>query len=174
MSREQTPPEEPKVAFKVGAINFYFPFRTSEEVQLENNKKREVLKRNFDSRDDWTNVKPHCHALVEHEEGPMVLPEYKMNHRYYSTHAYYKDFEPLRKSEFLWVDNDDKPSKTETKTETETKTSKVYDYITAMTEEYKLNGKVITQDDIFKKIKKLDPELYKNYLEGEVTPGFKI
>ena len=85
---------------------------------------------------------------------------------------YYKDFEPLRKSEFLWVDNDDKPSKTETKTET--KTSKAYDYITAMIEESKLNGKVITQDDIFKKIKKLDPELYKNYLEGEVTPVFKI
>ena len=74
-------------------------------------------------------------------KGPMVLPEFKMNHRYYSTHAYYKDFEPLRKSEFLWVDNDDKPSKTETKTET--KTSKAYDYITALIEEYKLNGKVI-------------------------------
>ena len=102
----------------------------------------------------------------------MVLPEFKMNHRYYSTHAYYKDFEPLRKSEFLWVDNDDKPSETETKTET--KTSKAYDYITAMIEESKLNGKVITQDDIFIKIKKLDLELYKNYLEGEVTPVFKI
>ena len=164
---ESTPPEEPKVAFKVGSINFYTPFKTSEEKQLENNKKREVLKRNFDSRDDWTNVKPHCHALNEHEEEPMVLPEFKMNHRYYSTHAYYKDFEQLRRSEFLWVDNDDvidKPSKTR----------KAYDYITAMIEESKLNGKVITQDDIFKKIKKLDPELYKNYLEGEVTPVFKI
>ena len=84
---ERTPPEEPKVAFKVGSINFYTPFKTSEEKQLENNKKREALKRNFDSRDDWTNVKPHCHALNEHEEGPMVLPEFKMNHRYYSTHA---------------------------------------------------------------------------------------
>ena len=60
---ESKPPEEPKVAFKVGSIKFYTPFKTSEEVQLENNKKREVLKRNFDSRDDWTNVKPHCHAL---------------------------------------------------------------------------------------------------------------
>ena len=164
---ESTPPEEPKLVFKVGAINFYVPSRTSEEVKLENNKKREVLKRNFDSRDDWTNVKPHCHALVEHEEGPMVIPEFKMNHRYYSTHAYYKDFEPLRKSEFLWVDNDDvidKPSKT----------SKAYDYITAMIEESHLNGKVITQNDIFRELKKLDLELYKNYLEGEVTPVFKI
>ena len=136
-------------------------------MQLENNQKREVLKRNFDSRDDWTNVKPHCHALNEHEEGPMVIPEFKMNHRYYSTHAYYKDCEPLRKSEFLWVDNDDiidKPSKTR----------KVYDYITAMIEESHLNGKVITQDDIFRELKKLDPELYKNYLEGEVTPVLKI
>ena len=43
-----------------------------------------------------------------------------------------------------------------------------------MIEESKLNGKVITQDDIFKKIKKLDPELYRNYLESEVTPVFKI
>ena len=164
---ESTPPEEPKVAFKVVSINFYTPFKTSEEKQLENNKKREVLKRNFDSRDDWTNVKPHCHALNEHEEGPMVLPEIKMNHRYYSTHAYYKDFEPLRRSEFLWVDNDDVIDKP-------CRTSRMYDYITAMIEESHLNGKVITQDDIFKKIKKLDPELYKNYLEGEVTPVFKI
>ena len=43
------------------------------------------------------------------------------------------------------------------------KTRKAYDYITDMIEESKLNGKVITQDDIFKKVKKLDPELYKNY-----------
>ena len=164
---ESTPPEEPKVTFKVGSINFYTPFKTSEEKQLENNKKREVLKRNFDSRDDWTNVKPHCHALNEHEEGPMVLPEFKMNHRYYSTHACYKDFEPLRRSEFLWVDNDDVIDKP-------CRTTRTYDYITAMIEESHLNGKVITQDDIFKKVKKLDPELYKNYLEGEVTPVFKI
>ena len=69
---ESKPPEEPKVAFTVGSINFYVPFKTSEEKQLENNKKREVLKRNFDSRDDWTNVKPHCHALNEHEEVPIA------------------------------------------------------------------------------------------------------
>ena len=43
-----------------------------------------------------------------------------------------------------------------------------------MIEESKLSGKVITQDNIFKKLKKLAPELYKNYLEGEVTPVFKI
>ena len=100
----------------------------------------------------------------------MVLPEFRMNHKYYSTHAIYKDFEPIRKVEYSQLDDDviDKPSKTGSKTK------KAYDYITAMIEESKLNGKVITQDDIFKKIKKLDLELYKNYLEGEVTPVFKI
>ena len=104
--------------------------------------------------------------INEHEEGLMVLPEFKMNHKYYSTHAFFKDFEPLRKREHLLLDDDeiiDKPCKTR----------KAYDYITAMIEESKLNGKEITQDDIFKKLKKLDPELYKNYLEGEVTPVFK-
>ena len=155
--------EEPKEAFKFGKITFY-----TLPSSVENDKRREILERNFDKRDDWSNVKPHCHALNEHEEGPMVFPEFKMNHNYYSTHAFYKNFEPLRKSEFLLLDDDDKPCKTETKT------SKAYDYITAMIEESKLKGKVITQEDIFIKLKKLDPELYKNYLEGEVTPVFKV
>ena len=82
-------------------------------------------------------------------------------------HAIYRDFEPLRKAEHLQLDDDDvidKPSQI----------SKGYDYITNMIESSKLNGKVITQDDIFKKLKKLAPELYNNYLEGEVTPVFKI
>ena len=55
--------------------------------QLEKDRKakrREILERNFDKRDDWSNVKPHCHALNEHEEGLMVLPEFKINHKYYS------------------------------------------------------------------------------------------
>ena len=115
-----------------------------------------------------SNVKPHCHALNEHEEGLMVLPELKINHKYYSTHAFYRDFEPLRKVEHLQLNDDDD------KIDKPSKTRKAYNYITTMIEESKLNGKVITQDDIFKKIKKLDPELYKNYLEGEVTPVFKI
>ena len=112
------------------------------------------------------NVKPHYHALNEHEEGLMVLPEFKIYHKYYSTHAFFKDFEPLRKSEYFQLENElvDKPSKTR----------KAYDYITKMIEDSKISGKVITQDDIFKKLKKLAPELYNNYLEGEVTPVFKI
>ena len=97
----------------------------------------------------------------------MVLPEFRINHRYYSTHAIYKDFEPLRKSEHLRLDDKDEVDKP-------CKTRKAYDYITKMTEESKLSAKVITQDDIFKKLKKFAPELYKNYLEGEVTPVFKI
>ena len=97
----------------------------------------------------------------------MVLPEFRINHKYYSTHVAYKNFEPLRKAEYLQLDDDDVIDKP-------TKTKKAYDYITAMIEEYKLNGKVITQNVIFKKLKKLDPELYKNYLEGEVTPVFKV
>ena len=138
--------------------------------EIESNKRtkrREILERNFDKRDDWSNVKPHCHALNEHEEGLMVLPEFRINHRYYSIHAIYKDFEPLRKSEHLRLDDEDEIDKP-------CKTRKAYDYITKMIEESKLSGKVITQDDIFKNIRKMAPELYKNYLEGEVTPVFKI
>ena len=163
---EKPVPAEPKEAFKVGKITFYKLIPSSVKKQLQNDKRSEILERNFDKRDDWSNVKSHCHALNEHEEGPMVLPEFRIYHKYYSTHAFYKDFEPLRKSEFLRLDDDDLIGKP-------LKTSKAYDYITAMIEEYKLNGKVITQNVIFKKLKKLDPELYKNYLEGEVTPVFK-
>ena len=166
---EEAPKEEPET-FKVGKLTFYKLIPSSVKREIESNKRakrREILERNFDKRDDWSNVKPHCHALNEHEEGQMVLPEFRINHRYYSTHAIYKDLEPLRKSEHLWLHDEyeiDKPCKTR----------KAYDYITKMIEESKLSGKVITQDDIFKKIRKMAPELYKNYLEGEVTPVFKI
>ena len=165
--------EESPQSFEFGNVSFNKLIPSSVKQQLNEDKKakrHEILERNFDKRDDWSNVKSHCHALNEHEEGLMVLPEFRMNHKYYSTHAIYKDFEPIRKVEYLQLDDDviDKPSKTRSKTR------KAYDYITAMIEESKLNGKVITQDDIFKKIEKLDPELDKNYLEGEVTPVFKI
>ena len=168
--RYDEPIEEKSESFKIGNISFnkLIPSRVKKQLEKDRKaKRREILERNFDKRDDWSNVKPHCHALNEHEEGLMVLPEFRTNHKYYSTHAFYRDFEPLRKVEHLQFDDNDvidKPSKTR----------KAYDYITAMIEESKLNGKVITQDDIFKKIKKLDLELYKNYLEGEVTPVFKI
>ena len=158
-------------SFKFGSVSFNKLIPLSVKKQLKEDKKakrREILERNFDKRDDWSNVKPHCHALNEYEEGLMVLPEFRINYKYYSTHVIFDDFEPLRKAEHLqFNDNDviDKPSKTK----------KAYHYITAMIEESNLNGKLneITQDDIFKKLKKLDPELYKNYLEGEVIPVFK-
>ena len=142
---------------------------SSVKREIENSKRakrREMLERNFDKRDDWSNVKRHYHALNEHEEGLMALPEFKINHMYYSTHALFKDFEPIRKSRYFHVENEvvDKPSKTR----------KAYDYITKMIEDSKISGKVITQDDIFKTLKKMAPELYKSYLEGEVTPVFKI
>ena len=162
--------EYPQIAFTVGKINFYKTVSSSIKREIENNriiKRREMLKRNFDKQDDWSNVKPHCHVLNEHEEGLMVLPEFKINHKHYSTHALFKDFEPIRRSEHFKIDNEgeiDKPCKTR----------KTYDYITKMIEDSKISGKVITQDDIFKIIKKMDPELYNNYLEGEVTPVFKI
>ena len=156
-------------SFKFGNVSFNKLISSSVKKQLKEDKKakrREILERNFDKRDDWSNVKPHCHALNELEEGLMVLPEFRINHKYYSTHVIFNDFEPLRKAEYLQLDDNvviDKPSKTR----------KAYDYITAMIEECKLSGKLIAQDDILKKLKKLDPELYKSYLEGEVTPVFK-
>ena len=163
------PIEEELETFKVGKITFTKLIPSSVKKQLENDKRakrREILERNFDKRDDWSNIKSHCHALNEHEEGPMVLPLFRINHKYYSTHAFCKEFEPLRKSEHLQLDDDeevDKPSKTR----------KAYDYITAMIEESKLNGKVVTQFDTFQKLRKFAPDLYNTYLEGEVTPVFK-
>ena len=156
-------------SFEFGNVSFNKLIPLSVKKQLKEDKKakrREILERNFDKRDDWSNVKPHCHALNQHEEDLMVLPKFRINHKYYSTHVIFNDFEPLRKAEHLQLDDNDvidKPSETR----------KTYDYITSMIEEYKLNGREITQDDILKKLKKLDPELYKNYLEGEVTPVFK-
>ena len=147
---------------KFGNVSFNKRIPSSVKKQLENDKRakrHEILERNLDKKDDWSNVKPHCHALNEHEEGLMVLPEFRINHKYYSTHVIYNDFEPLRKSEHLQLDDDeevDKPSKTR----------KAYDYITAMIEESKLNGKVVTQFDIFQKLRKLAPDLYNTYLEG--------
>ena len=158
--RYDEPQEEyPQVAFTVGKINFYKTVPSSVKREIENNK-RKMLKRNFDKRDDWSNVKPHCHALNEHDEGLMVLPEFRLNHMYYSTHAFFKDFEPIRRSEYFKDDYeiDDKPCKTR----------KAYDQIADMIKKASLNGKTITQEDILKKAKKLDLELYKNLLEGEV------
>ena len=91
----------------------------------------------------------------------MVLPELKINHKYYYTHALFKDFKPIRRSEYFKIDDDnddDKPSKTR----------KAYDQIARMIEEANIAGKVVTQDDILKVAKKFDSELYNNLLEGEI------
>ena len=119
-----------------------------------------MLPRNFDSRDYWINIKPQCHALAEHIEGIMVLPEFKINHRYYSTHAFFKDFEPIRRSEYIKNDEDepDKPCKSR----------RAFEEIAHMIEECSFNRVKVTQADILKKAKKFDSELYKYLLEGEV------
>ena len=106
--RYDEPIEEKSESFKIGNISFNKRIPSSVKKQLEKDKRakrREILERNFDKRDDWSNVKPHCHALNEHEEGPMVLPEFRINHKYYSTHAFYRDFEPIRKAEHLQFDD---------------------------------------------------------------------
>ena len=56
--------ECPQVAFTVGKINFYKTVSSSVKREIENNK-RKMLKRNFDKRDNWSNVKPHCHACIK-------------------------------------------------------------------------------------------------------------
>ena len=119
-----------------------------------------MLRRNFDSRDYWTNIKRPCHAVAEHIEGIMVLPEFKINHKYYSTHFLFKDFEPIRRSEYIRNDEDElkKPCITR----------RAFEEVANMIEECSLNGVKVTQADILKMAKKLDSELYKYLLEGEV------
>ena len=94
---------EPKT-FRIGSMTFPIIVPSVVKKGMENDRsrrRREMLDRNFDKRDDWSNIKPHCHALVEHEEGLMVLPEFRINHRYYHTHALFRDFEPIRLSEYF-------------------------------------------------------------------------
>ena len=90
----------------------------------------------------------------------MVLPEFKINHKYYSTHVLFKEFEPIRRSEYIRNDEDElnKPCITR----------KAFEEVANMIEEYSLNGVKVTQADILKMAKKLDSELYKYLLEGEV------
>ena len=113
-----------------------------------------MLRRNFDSRDYWINIKPHCHAVAEHIEGIMVLPEFKINHRYYSTHVLFKDFEPIRRSEYIKNDEDE-PNKP-------CKARRAFKEVAHMIEECSLNGVKVTQADILKKAKKLDSEIFKS------------
>ena len=160
----EVPPEEPPEMVKIEPMTISKPApSTSIRHKLEDEGRRkgqEMLRRNFDSRDYWINIKSHCHALAEHIEGIMVLPEFKINHRYYSTDALFKDFEPIRMSEYIKNDEDepDKPCKSR----------RAFEEIAHMIEECSLNGVKVTQADILKKAKKLDSKLYKYLLEGEV------
>ena len=149
---------------KIGPITIAKPAPSTfirKQIEDEGRRKgREMLRRNFDSRDYWNNFKPHCHAVAEHIEGIMVLPEFKINHRYYSTHVLFKDLEPIRRSEYIKNDEDE-PNKP-------CKSRRAFEEVAHMTEECSLNGVKVTQADILKKAKELDSELYKYLLEGEV------
>ena len=155
--RCEVPPEEPPEMVKNGPITIAKPAPSTfirKQIEDEGRRKgREMLQQNFDSRDYWNNVKPHCHAVAEHIEGIMVLPEFKINHRYYSTHILFKDFEPIRRSEYVKNDGDepDKPCKSR----------RAFEEVAHMIEECSLKGVKVTQADILKKAKELDSELYK-------------
>ena len=103
---KEDPPEEvsePKSeskSFKVGNITFYkrIPFCVKSRIAEQQKRLRnQLLELNFDRRDDWSNINRHSHVL----ERNMVLPEFVINHKYYSTHVVFKSIEPLRKSEHL-------------------------------------------------------------------------
>ena len=91
----EVPPEEPPEMVKIGPITIAKPAPSTfirQQIEDEGWRKgQEMLQRSFDTRDYWDNIKPHCHALAEHIEGIMVLPEFKINHRYYSTHVLFKE-----------------------------------------------------------------------------------
>ena len=155
--------EEP-IMIKAGGITFSLKGGVRRQVKEEiAARRRKMIERNFDRRDDWSNVKLHCHSLVEHNEGPMPIPEFRINHKYYSTHATYRDFEPLRAWEHLKLDDDDE-------IDTPSRESKALDCITRMIED----GTIVTQDDAFRKLKELAPEIYKLHMEGEITLVYKL
>ena len=165
--------------FKVCNISFNKLIPSSVNRQIEYKReaeRRELLKLNFDRKDDWSNVKQHCHLLNEHHEGLMVLPEFRVNHSYYSTHIIYESIEPLSKSEHLPYEFG-KPIHSIDMSEGPSSISKAYDYLTTMIESCKiggkLNDKLVTQSDILKKLWELVPGLYDRYLEGEFFPVFK-
>ena len=151
---------EPKT-FKVGSITFPVLIPSAVRKKIENDrahKRREKLERNFDKRDNWSNIKPHCHALVEHKEGVMVLPEFRINHKYYSI---IRDFEPIRLSEYFKVYDADEDK--------DCKARLAVKQVAEMVRRAKLSGKPINQRDILSKFKKLDSEIYKNLLDGKLT-----
>ena len=149
--------------FRIGSMTFpiMVPSAVKKGIENDRTRRREMLERNFEKRDDWSNIKPHCHALVEHEEGLMVLPEFKINHRYYHTHALFKDFEPIRLSEYFKANEVDEDK--------DCKSRLAVKRIAEMVRRAKLSGKHVNQRDILNEFKKLDSEIHKNLLDGKVT-----
>ena len=82
----------------------------------------------------------------------------RVNHKYYSTHALFKDFEPIRRSEYFAMPFDDP----------EHSYSKAYDLINNSIEEARVAGKRLTDDDVMDIIKDIEPETYKAYVAGEI------
>ena len=92
-------------SFKVGNITFYKRIPSCVKDRIAKEKKRirnQLLELNFDKIDDWSNVNKHSHVLRRiNNEGPMVLPEFIINNKYYSMHVLFESIEPLRKLEYL-------------------------------------------------------------------------
>ena len=95
----EVPPEGEPELVNIGPMTITKPAQSTllrRQIEEEGRRKgQQMLCRNFDSRDNWDNIKPHCHKIMEHIEGIMVLPEFLLRNRYYSTHAFFKDFEPI-------------------------------------------------------------------------------
>ena len=94
--------------YKIGNITFYKPKLTYMQERIDEKKhlRKQLMGLNFDKRDDWHNLNRHFHVLKRggiptNSDEFMVLPEFVINCKYYSTHVIFESIEPLRKSEFL-------------------------------------------------------------------------
>ena len=87
--------------FKVGNITFkkLIPSCVKERIRKEEECIRhQLLKSNFYEGDNWNNINEISHVISRNS---MVLPEFVINHMYYSTHVIFKDIELVGRSEFL-------------------------------------------------------------------------
>ena len=105
-SEEDYEPE----SFKVGNITFYKRIPSCVKSRIAEQQKHirnQLLELNFDRRDDWSNLNKHSHVLRRNKGSlrdpgeSMVLPEFLINNKYYSTHILFESIESLRKSEYL-------------------------------------------------------------------------
>ena len=99
--REDPPEEvdEPK-SFNVGNTTFRkgIPSCVKSHIAKQQECLRNQLSEfSFDKRDDWSNLSKHSHVLKRN----MILPNFVINCKYYSTHVLFERIEPLRKSEFI-------------------------------------------------------------------------